>query len=366
MFKNALLTNRFGLHQARIDRKLVIHLDGDSIQRYLGIDVGTGTVDAGYLFPEIVGIEHKIHAILDGASRETAIKRINRILNDQHGSEIFFDLYILKDDIENGTAALIIRDVTAECLIRQSLQQRRNDIELLQQDLTEKNNQLTRSREELQRLNSDLEKVVDRRTRELQASIDLSKRLFSQTVNALMFAMEKRDPYTVGHQQRVGILAAAIGRELGLSDNVIEGISVASRLHDIGKIYVPSEFLTKPLRLTEAEFSVVQTHSRVGYEILRDIEFPWPVATITLQHHEKCDGSGYPDGLTADKILLESKIITVADVVEAMATFRPYRYSSSIESALDEIEKNSGKLYDSQVVGTCLNLFRKKGFRWDD
>lgn len=366
MEKNALITHRFGLHQARIDRGFTIHFTGTSLQNFLGINSAAKTSEAGEVFPELIGVEQKITAVMDGRSREISIKRINRVINDNLSSEIFFDLYILRDEIGDDTAALVVRDVTGECLIRQSLQQRRNEIHLLQQDLSEKNRQLTKSQEELRRLNRGLEQIVDRRTRELQESIELSKRLFSQTVNALMFAMEKRDPYTVGHQQRVGILAAAIGRELGLPEDVIEGIRMASRLHDIGKIYVPSEFLTKPLRLTEAEFSVVQTHPRVGYEILRDIEFPWPVATITLQHHEKCDGSGYPDGLASDGILLESKIITVADVVEAMATFRPYRYSSSIESALNEIEKNGGILYDHEVVVTCLDLFRKKGFRWDD
>lgn len=366
MEKYALITHRFGLHHARIDRGFTIYFSGTSLQSFLGLDSAAKSAEAGDVFPELVGIEPKITAIMDGRSRETSIKRINRIINDPLSSEVFFDLYILCDDIGDDTAALVVRDVTGECLIRQSLQQRRNEIHLLQQDLSEKNTQLMKSQEELRRLNRGLEQIVDRRTRELQESIELSKRLFSQTVNALMFAMEKRDPYTVGHQQRVGILAAAIGRELGLSEDVIEGISMASRLHDIGKIYVPSEFLTKPLRLTEAEFSVVQTHSRVGYEILRDIEFPWPVATITLQHHEKCDGSGYPDGLMANEILLESKIITVADVVEAMATFRPYRFSSSLESALKEIELNNGKLYDTDVVGTCLNLFKEQGFRWDD
>lgn len=364
MIKTELITQRFGLYEARIDLDLNVRFTGSSLQSFLGMDGGIIIAEALDVFPELVGIEPKIKAIIEGRKRETSLKRINRLNNVEIPSEIIFDLYILHDDTGDGTAALVVRDVTGESLIRQSLQQRRNEIHLLQQNLAKKNAQLTKSEEELRQLNKGLEQMVDRRTRELRESIDLSQRLFSQTVNALMFAMEKRDPYTVGHQHRVEALAAAIGRELGLSEHVIEGISVASRLHDIGKIYVPSEFLTKPMRLNEVETSVVQTHPRVGYEILRDIEFPWPVATITLQHHEKCDGSGYPDGLIGDEILLESKIITVADVVEAMATFRPYRYSSSIESALEELEDNAGKLYDSDVVRICLELFREKGFKW--
>lgn len=364
MIDNSLLAYRFGLHQARIDRDYTIHFHGPSLQVFLGLDADHGTAEAFEVFPELVGVERKITSIIDGNSRETSIKRINRILFGPPSSEVFFDLYIIHDEREADAAALVVKDVTGECLIRQSLQQRRNEIHLLQQHLSEKNAQLTRSQEELRELNRGLEEAVESRTRELKESIELSQRLFSQTVNTLMFAMEKRDPYTVGHQQRVGTLAEAIGRELGLSEQVIDGIGVASRLHDIGKIYVPSEFLTKPLSLTEAEFNVIKTHSRVGFEILRDIEFPWPVATITLQHHEKCDGSGYPDGLKADEILLEAKIVTVADVVEAMATYRPYRFSSSIESALSEIETNSGLLYDADVVKTCVRLFREKGFKW--
>ncbi len=365
MSEGSLISQRFGIHQARIGRDFVIHFYGSSLQKFLGIDADINTAKSSDVLPEIVGIERIINTIIDGGSRETSIKRINRIVDGPLPAEVFFDLFIINDDRGDDTAALVIRDVTGETLIRQSLQQRRNEIHLLQQDLSEKNIQLMKSQKELRELNKGLEKAVDNRTRELKESIEFSRRLFSQTVNSLMSALEKRDPYTAGHQQRVALLAEAIGRELGLSEHAIEGISVASRLHDIGKIYVPSEFLTKPLGLSEAEFTVIKTHSSVGFDILRDIEFPWPVATIILQHHEKCDGSGYPFGLKGEEILLESKIVTVADVVEAMATYRPYRFSSSIESALEEIEMNSGILYGENVVKTCISLFRKKGFKWN-
>jgi len=175
--------------------------------------------------------------------------------------------------------------------------------------------------------------------------------------------VEERDPYTAGHQRRVSDLARSIATEMGLPADQIDGIRMAATIHDLGKISVPAELLSMPRKLTDIEFSLIKTHSRSGYDILKDIEFPWPIARIILEHHERMNGSGYPQGLRGDNILIESRIISVADVVESMASHRPYRASLGIDAALEEIGKYSGILYDDNVVDACLRLFRDKGFQ---
>ena len=182
-------------------------------------------------------------------------------------------------------------------------------------------------------------------------------------VDSMAAALEARDPYTAGHQRRVAELAVAIAREMAISPNQIEGIKIAATIHDIGKIYVPAEILSKPGNLSALEFSLIKVHPQVGHDILRDIDFPWPVAEMVLQHHEHLDGSGYPNGISGDQILLESRILTVADVVESLVTHRPYRPALGIEAALDEIDKRRGKCYDPRVVDACLALFQKRGYR---
>jgi putative nucleotidyltransferase with HDIG domain len=182
------------------------------------------------------------------------------------------------------------------------------------------------------------------------------------TIEAMAATVETRDPYTAGHQRRVSILARTIARQMGLSEDQVQGIGLAGIVHDIGKIYVPAEILSKPGRLNEIEFELIKTHPEVGYNILKDIEFPWPIAQIVLQHHERLNGSGYPAGLSKEAILPEARIISVADVVEAMASHRPYRTAVGLEAAMEEISKNSGILYDTEVVVVCIRLFRGKGF----
>jgi PAS domain S-box-containing protein/putative nucleotidyltransferase with HDIG domain len=199
---------------------------------------------------------------------------------------------------------------------------------------------------------------------ELKLSFERVQKRLKETVNALASMTEKRDPYTAGHQQRVSQLAGAIAREMKLPDEQVEGILVAATLHDIGKIYEPSEILSKPGILTDIEFLMMKVHPQIGYDILRNIEFPWPVATIVLQHHEKLDGSGYPRGISDGNILLEARILAVADVVEAMASHRPYRAALGIDSALKEISENSGILYDADAVDSCLRLFKNKRFEF--
>ncbi len=191
-------------------------------------------------------------------------------------------------------------------------------------------------------------------------------RLLNETIKALASAVEKRDPYTAGHQQRVAMLAAAIGQEMELPEEQLTGVKTAAIIHDIGKICTPAEILSKPSKLTVYEFNLITIHPEVGYEILKGIEFPWPVSEIVLQHHERFDGSGYPRGLTGENILPEAHILIVSDVVEAMASHRPYRPALGIDKALEEIVKKKGKLYASNVVDACINVFTKRGFSLEE
>jgi len=202
----------------------------------------------------------------------------------------------------------------------------------------------------------------DKALEELKQSLNKQRRALNQTVGALARAMENRDPYTAGHQRRVADLACAIAREMGLSKDRIEGIAVAGALHDIGKFNIPIEILNRPGRLSKIEFDLIKNHSQLGYDILKDIEFPEPVAEMVLQHHEKLDGSGYPLGLTDKDILLEAKIIAVADAVEAMASHRPYRPALGLDAGLDEIYNKKGVLFDPEVVDICIKLFKEKDY----
>jgi putative nucleotidyltransferase with HDIG domain len=185
-----------------------------------------------------------------------------------------------------------------------------------------------------------------------------------QTVNALSLAVETRDPYVSGHQQRVAQLAKAIAMEMDLPQQQIEGIHLAANLHDIGKINIPSGILSKPGRLNKLEIALIKNHSQVGYDILKGIDFPWPLALIVLQHHEKLDGSGYPQRLKADEIIIEAKIICVADVVEAMSSHRPYRPARGEEAAMEEIGRLQGIEYDAKIVNACYRLFKEKTFKF--
>ena len=208
---------------------------------------------------------------------------------------------------------------------------------------------------EITRLRNRLESLVDERTNELRSSM-------LAFVTAIASTVEMRDPYTAGHQRRTAHLASAIARELQLPDYLIEGLNLASVVHDIGKIKIPAEILCKPGRLDELEFGLIKRHPETGYEILKSIDFPWPIANIVLQHHERLDNSGYPYGLMGDEILLEAKILSVADVVEAMSSHRPYRAGLGVEAALNEITRHKGVLYDASVVDACLILFKEKGY----
>ena len=189
---------------------------------------------------------------------------------------------------------------------------------------------------------------------------------YSCIIRVMVSIVEMRDPYTANHQKRVTDLAHALTTEMGLSKGEIDGVHMAASIHDIGKISVPAETLSKPSRLNENEFDMIKEHPEVGYNILKGIAFPWPVAQIVLQHHERLDGSGYPQKLSAEEIVLEARVLGVADVVEAMASHRPYRAALGIDAALEEISKNRGVLYDTRVVDACLKLFYEKGFKFKE
>lgn len=186
--------------------------------------------------------------------------------------------------------------------------------------------------------------------------------MINGTVTAIAKLVEARDPYTAGHQERVSSLAFAIAREMGLAEDDCEGIRVAGVIHDIGKVYVPSGILTRPGQLSEPEFAIIKMHPDIAYTVLSEIEFPWPIAEYVHQHHERLDGSGYPGGLNAEEILPGSRVLAIADVVEAMTNHRPYKPAVGIDAALEEIEKNSGRLYDPEAAAACCRLFREAGY----
>jgi putative nucleotidyltransferase with HDIG domain len=189
-------------------------------------------------------------------------------------------------------------------------------------------------------------------------------RILLQTVQAIAATLEKRDPYTAGHQQRVSELATAIATEIGLTEEQIEGVRLGAIIHDIGKIYVPAEILNRPGALSAAEFALVKSHPQVGFDIIKDVQFPWPIQEMVLQHHERLDGSGYPHGLSGADISLEARILAVADVVESINSHRPYRPSLGMGNALEEIRVGAGKLYDALVVQACLDLIARNGLPW--
>jgi putative nucleotidyltransferase with HDIG domain len=192
----------------------------------------------------------------------------------------------------------------------------------------------------------------------------LCKTIGCETMEALATIVEFRDPYTAGHQQRVTQLACAIAKTMERPEDEVTGIYLAGLIHDIGKVSVPSEILCNPNGLSSDEFNIIKMHPTVGYEVLKGLELPWPIAQIVHQHHERLDGSGYPLGLSGEDILLEARILAVADVVEAMASHRPYRASLGLDRALSEIVKHKGKLYDPDVVDACLRVFREQAFEF--
>lgn len=198
----------------------------------------------------------------------------------------------------------------------------------------------------------------------LQTSVEKLRKALAGTIQAMALTVETRDAYTAGHQRRVTNLARTIAQEMGLSENEVDGIRMAGVIHDLGKISVPAEILSKPGKLSPLEFSLIKTHPQTGYDILKGIDFQWPIASIVLQHHERLDGSGYPHGIMGKEIMKEARILAVADVVEAMSSHRPYRATLGIDAALEEVINNKDTLYDAEVVITTVDLFTKKDFQF--
>jgi PAS domain S-box-containing protein len=209
--------------------------------------------------------------------------------------------------------------------------------------------------------------ISDRKKAEkqLQDTLESLRKAFGAIIQVMVSAVEARDPYTAGHQIRSAELARAIAMEMGLPQGIVDGIRMVGSIHDIGKLSVPAEILSKPSKLSEIEFFLIKEHARSGYEILKDVESPWPLAEMIYQHHERMDGSGYPRNLKGDEILMEARILAVADVVESMASHRPYRPALGIDKALEEISKNRGILYDSEAADACLRLFNEKGYKFE-
>ena len=200
---------------------------------------------------------------------------------------------------------------------------------------------------------------------ELRDSMKMLRKNLAGTIKAISRTVETRDAYTAGHQRRTAEIARAIAYEMRLSKQQIEGINMAGVIHDLGKISIPAEILSKPGEINDSEFALIKQHPQTGYEILKGIDFNWPVADIVLQHHERLDGSGYPNNLKKDEILLEARIIGVADVIEAMSSHRPYRPALGIDEAFEEVTRNRGKLYDPDVVDASIDLFTKRGYQFN-
>ncbi len=219
----------------------------------------------------------------------------------------------------------------------------------------------------LKELQIRIKRVFRERTLRTELALRLGQTMaaLEGVVHALSLSIDARDPYTAGHQRRVTDLAVEIAKFMGLSEDQITGIRMAGEIHDLGKIAVPAEILSRPSRLSKLEFNLVKTHPEVGFNILKEIDFPWPIAEIVYQHHERLDGSGYPRGLKGNGILLEAKIMAVADVVEAISSHRPYRPAFGIDDATEEILKNKDTIFDNQASEACLEIIRHMDFRFE-
>jgi putative nucleotidyltransferase with HDIG domain len=213
---------------------------------------------------------------------------------------------------------------------------------------------------------ASLRDITERKRLEegLWVSLQKNQVIMRGTIQVIARFLEMKDPYTAGHQKRVSELAYSIANNMGLDEHEQEGIHMAALIHDIGKISIPSEILSKPGKLSDIEYDLIKTHARTGYDILKEIEFPWPIAQMVLQHHEKLDGSGYPNGIRGDAITLSSRILTVADVMEAISSDRPYRAALGIDSAISHIREYAGRYYDPLIVETCISLFYEHNFQF--
>lgn len=279
------------------------------------------------------------------------------------------DPEIARTALEIGVYGYIIKPFeTNEILINVANALRRRQLEIdnrLSRETLEQTVQMrTRELRETVFILEKKERQLRDRETALESTLTDYRQAMEGIVKAMALTVEMRDPYTAGHQRRVVDLGLAIAQKMGLAQHQQDGLSMAGLIHDVGKISVPAEILSKPGRITELEYLLIKTHPQVGYDILKSIEFPWPIADIVVQHHERLDGSGYPHGLVGQEIMLEARILAVADVVEAMASHRPYRPGLGIDKALEHIAENGGILYDAEVVKVCLEIFKDNGFKF--
>lgn len=290
--------------------------------------------------------------VLPGASGVTLLKAIHDSSPDVQVIMMTGEPTVTtaSDAVRAGASDYLAKPVSKESILRAV--GRASDTKRMHDE----NKQL---HEENRHYQDNLELMVEQRTTDLNRALE-------GTIRAMALAVESRDPYTAGHQQRVAELARAIAEEMELSTEEVQTVHYAGIIHDLGKLSVPAEILSKPTRLTAAEFELIKAHPGTGSEILKTVEFPWPLAKIVLEHHERMDGSGYPLGLSGDAIRMEARILAVADTIEAMASHRPYRPALGIETSLAEIAEKRGTLYDADVVNACVRLFREKGYQLDD
>ncbi len=349
---------------ARGSKDIVYSLDTEGVFKYIGPQVTQYGFD-----PKDVISQKFLHFIHPG-DREEMFIQFKKTMTE--GSE-FISQFRIKNrkgriywieelgkvqfDKSGGIIGIngILRDITERKRADERLRKAHKELERRVQERTA---EITKANEALQAEITEREHAEEA----LKESYEKLRGALKGTIHALASTVEKRDPYTAGHQKRVTSLACAIASEMGLPEEKIDGIRMVGVIHDLGKMYVPAEILSKPGQLNEVEFKMIRAHAKVGYDILKKVEFPWPIAQVIVQHHERMDGSGYPFGLSGENILLEAKIIGVADVIEAIASHRPYRPALGLDKALEEVSQKKGILYDSDVVDACLRLFTVKGF----
>jgi PAS domain S-box-containing protein len=308
--------------------------------------------------------------VTDEAGKITFINPVAEALTAFNQEEALgknvFEIYRIIDDKNIGTTDQLIQDRIKSAMFVQRANQllvsKNNDIvpvDTVQTNLIDTRETVTGSVVVIR----DITKKLEAEAKTIE-SLEKLRTAMGGIIQAMAYTVEKRDPYTAGHQRRVADLARAIATELCLTPDEIDGIRLAGVVHDVGKIAIPSEILSKPGRLTDLEYNLVKKHPEVGYDILKNIDFPWPIAEIVIQHHERIDGSGYPQGLAGNAIRMEAKILAIADVVEAMASHRPYRAALGEEKAMEELAADKGRQFDPAAAAACLELFKKKKFEF--
>jgi len=350
-----------GLTLVTLGRTYCLRVNSSSILRVdaVGNIYPPGQVSLGYFLILLLLIALILSVVIGWLLRKRLLQKLTRLKKDisriATSSNLSERVSVTgKDkvsDLANGINQMLIAQERSE--------KARHPDDELGMKVQECTKNLSQAKETLR-----AEATEDQAARQkLQATLDKLRSVLGGTIQAMALTVEIRDAYTAGHQRRVADLARAIATEMHLSEHQIDGVRMAGAIHDIGKIAVPVEILNKPAPITDIEINLVKIHPLIGYDILKSIEFPWPVDQIVLQHHERMDGSGYPHGLSKGAIMLEARILAVADVVEAMTSHRPHRPALDIHEVLEELSKNKGVLYDADVVDVCLKLFTEKGYK---